>query len=144
MNHYARIEELRRLIGAYDKLAEATISREDAQAELDELMAWNDWLLEEQRWRQRVSNWLAEERRWLLNQNIFDEPIVAAARDGWETIRQYVPRLDGVADFTSLPDVLQHRYAAFAAAVMGELPPPEELWQRVQRPWDEALASGPW
>ncbi len=45
-------------------------------------------------------------------------------------IKKYVPNLDGVSSFEDLPESSQFRNAAFAAAVLGLLPPPEVKSQK--------------
>lgn len=122
---YARRAKLNRLVEAYGIVESSEISREDAVSELNNIRAAGAWFEAENAWKRKVESWLASEARWKLAQNKFSDETYAAARKGWELVKQYVPSLDGEPNFEALSDALQFRYATFAAGVLGLLPPKE-------------------
>ena len=125
---FLRYQYLLDVVQAHQLAAE--MSHEEASAKLAKYEEMRDWLGAENRWRISVQGWLDAETKWTFAQQRLDEPTYAAARRGWELIKQYVPNQDGVDNFVELPDSMQFRYAAFAAAVLGLLPPPEVRSQK--------------
>lgn len=125
---------LRDIVRAHEVLESAPISVEDARQELDEIERVNSWLRAEDAYRFKVNRWLDAERDWETKRRNdairFSDPAYAAARRGWRVLKTYVPRLEGVGNFDDLQPSLQFRYAAFAAAVLGELPPAEVKSQK--------------
>lgn len=130
MSDYQRRHELERYLYAVEVVERSTLSVEDARRELDELQAVDDWLFAERRHLDKIQRWLAAERKWKLQRLRFDDETYAAGKRGWEAIKRYVPNLDGVSSFEELPESAQFRNAAFAAAVLGLLSPPEVKSQK--------------
>lgn len=124
-NGYVRKRELEDLIRAFELVENSVDTLGAARLELERLNAIQQWLFAEGRWKARIDQWLTAEKKYQLRDLKFDDPVYAAGRRGWEAIKKYVPTLDGVSRFEDLNDSLAFRYAAFAAAVLGELPPAE-------------------
>lgn len=123
--YYERKRRLEDLIRAYELVEKSPDTLGAARQKLAELTELERWINAENRWKHAVNTWLAAEKKYHLRNLKFDDPVYAAGRRGWEGVKKYVPTLDGLSRFEDLPDSLQFRYAAFAAAVLGELPPPE-------------------
>lgn len=117
--------ELYRLVNAYKVISDAQLSEQEARQQLDHATTLQRWVAAEHSWKYRIREWLTAEGKYLLRQRVLDEPTYAAGRRGWTAMKGYVPGLDGVEQFEQLPDSLQFRYAAFAAAALGTLPPAE-------------------
>lgn len=124
-DYFSRQRQVQKIIEAHDVLERAPMSYEEAVEEAKRLDDVARWLQAESHWRHIVTHWLAAEKKWELTQYKFQNATYAAAKRGWNVIKQYVPTQDGVASFEQLPDSLQFRYAAFAAGVLELLPPPE-------------------
>ena len=129
---YQRRNQLQRVVDAHNLLERKNMSIEDARVELRAMADVDRWLMAEARYKQSIRDWLNAEKKWQLRMSALNLPTYAAGRRGWEMMKQYVPTLDGVGRFEDLSESLQFRYAAFAAAVVGELPPPEVKSQKQQ------------
>lgn len=117
--------EIEDFIRAVKILNESPYTLSSATERLNYITACEEWLRREQAWKTNVYRWLTAEREFHSREQRFDDATYAAARAGWNQVKAYVPKLDGCNTFESLSDSLQFRYAAFAAAVMGKLPPAE-------------------
>lgn len=121
---------LQQLVGAHHTIENASITKAEAVAALEEIDQYERWVRAELRWKDQIKSWLNAESRWRLEQLKFEDETYAAAKRGWNTVRQYVPRLDGVNSFDELPESQQFRWAAFAAAILDLVPPPEVKSQK--------------
>ena len=130
----ARLRRLRELVNAHKLIESSTISYDAALREMADLEAIERWLWAEQAHLRKVENWLDAEKRFKTKQWMdalkFSDQTYAAAKRGWQMVKHYVPNQDGVDSFDKLPDSLQFRYAAFASAVLGLLPPAEVKSQK--------------
>lgn len=118
--------QLKRIIQAYDSIAHCGISEEEARLRHEEYWQVERWLSAERVWQASIKNWLTAEGKWIAGQRLLRSDAYIAGKRGWERVREYAPNLDGVDTFERLPDSLQFRYAAFAAAVL-DLNMPEEI-----------------
>lgn len=111
-----------------------TLSNLDAYSYAYELEIINERLdvlriererLDAERWEQhrlqQIERQKAEEEAKRLWES---DPVNKATEAGWKAMKKMVPSLDGVNEFTDLPEVLQYRYGAFARAVLNA-PMPE-------------------
>lgn len=124
--NYANIYKLRELVRAYEAVHQAPIAYQTAVMELRKAEELERWLYAESNWRSSVRRWLEAEKRFELTSQRMSDETYAAARRGWDEMKRYVSRLDGVDRFEDLPECLQFRYAAFASAAM-RVPSPDEV-----------------
>lgn len=129
---YEDVVAARRLVEASELVSSTRVGDiEAAYALVEQADAWQAWFDAEARWGRQVRSWLEAEARWKaaeVKKNLRPtEPAYVAAMDGWHLLKQAVPNLDGahIQSFNDLSESLQWRYAAFAAAVLGEVVPPE-------------------
>lgn len=123
------IWQLRELVKAYEKVQTAPVTYSTAISELVNAEDVESWLRTEGKYRGNVERWLEAEQRWNLTSQRISSEVYTAARRGWDEMKKYVPRLDGVDNFAELAPCIQFRYGAFAAAVLRE-PAPEEIKAR--------------
>lgn len=117
--------ELERAVRAWDEISAVKCTQRQALEQLKVYDEYDRWLSAERAHHRKIRDWLHAEAAWRREQIKFDDPTYAAARKGFNMVKRYIPTLDGVASFDGLSPALQFRYAAFAAAVLNMLPPPE-------------------
>lgn len=123
------------------QIAEAGMSFAEAkviQAEGDRI---REWLAAERHYHDQVRRWLDAEAKHQASEQKFDVKTYRLARKGWEQVKQFVPRLDGVDRFEDLAESLQFRYAAFAAAVL-DLEVPAEVKSSKQERTEDDSSTG--
>lgn len=106
--------ELLRLVDSFERVDNATMSREDAEALLANADAILTWLHAEKSYRNQVQKWLEAEKAHAD----LGAPLYAAAKAGWDAMREQTENLDGVEHFSLLPPILRNRYATFAKAAI--------------------------
>lgn len=111
---------LRNIVQAHRVVDFYELSRESAEALLDEAEWIKAWELAEGRYKRDVEGWLLAELRWEKTKALVEgHPAFQAAERGWLAMRCVTRNLDGVTEFAQLTPIMQRRYALFAAAVLG-------------------------
>ncbi|QNJ57094.1 hypothetical protein L3Y21_gp051 [Gordonia phage Rabbitrun] len=119
------LREAKALVDAWDTIVASKTDLTTAKALVDNASNIQAWLDAEKRWQNNVRLWLQAEKRWEYSQTKMSKTSYAAAKRGWDEIKKYVPNFDGYSTFEQLPESLQFRYAAFAAAALEIEVPPE-------------------
>jgi hypothetical protein len=107
---------LRRLRDAFNLVDDALLTPE--QVLLGKAREIRNWLIAKENYEHDVLDWLRTENQHKARQMLAETPSYKAAERGWLAMRTITNNLDGVEQFEYLPEILQDRYAVFAAAVL--------------------------